>query len=186
MTDCVASPGYQAKKIDEQEIFPGFSDQSVDLPGRHNNTHNMASSSPTSRSQRVAYYRSGSGSSASAGVGSRAPPAGLASIIGAAASANTTSAGESLQPRTLARLAREVRDFIRPSTTSTSLPEGVRLIVDEDTGLPVNLSELWVSDLVWVSLNWVRFSPLTIFHLVVGRLKWMDLLTRHMRDDVSR
>jgi hypothetical protein len=155
MTDCVVSPGYQAKKIDEQEIFPGFSDQSVDLPGRHNNTHNMASSSPTSRSQRVAYYRSGSGSSASAGagVGSRAPPAGLASIIGAAASANTTSAGESLQPRTLARLAREVRDFISPSSTSTSLPEGVRLIVDEDTGLPVNLSELWVSQVFVVSIG---------------------------------
>jgi hypothetical protein len=77
---------------------------------------------------------------------------------------------ENLPPRTIARLVREVRDFLivqqrMSSTTSSSQldrnhvvatpfdddtnsakgVEGVRLIVDPDTGLPTNLGELVVS-----------------------------------------
>ena len=47
---------------------------------------------------------------------------------------------ENLPPRTLARVAREVRDLIQ------NPPEGVRLVVDDDTGLPANLGEVVVSD----------------------------------------
>jgi hypothetical protein len=39
----------------------------------------------------------------------------------------------------MARLAREVRDLHQQP------PEGVRLVVDSDTGLPPNLGELMVS-----------------------------------------
>jgi hypothetical protein len=49
---------------------------------------------------------------------------------------------ENLPPRTLARVAREVRDLIQ------SPPEGIRLVVDEDTGLPSNLGEVVVSYLL--------------------------------------
>lgn len=44
----------------------------------------------------------------------------------------------SLAPRTAARLAREVRDLL------VSPENGVRLVVDEATGLPSNLQELAV------------------------------------------
>lgn len=47
---------------------------------------------------------------------------------------------ENLPPRTLARVAREVRDLIK------NPPEGIRLVVDEETGLPANLGEIVVSD----------------------------------------
>jgi hypothetical protein len=46
---------------------------------------------------------------------------------------------ENLPPRTLARVAREVRDLIK------NPPEGIRLVVDEETGLPANLGEVVVS-----------------------------------------
>jgi hypothetical protein len=45
---------------------------------------------------------------------------------------------ENLPPRTLARLAREVRDLHK------NPPEGIQLVVDADSGLPSNLSELMV------------------------------------------
>jgi hypothetical protein len=53
-------------------------------------------------------------------------------------SSNSNSASENLPPRTLARVAREVRDLHK------NPPEGVRLVVDSDTGVPSNLSELMV------------------------------------------
>lgn len=80
---------------------------------------------------------------------------------------------ENLPPRTIARLVREVRDFLvvqqqMSATTSLSTSnnreqinrrvvasldddsakgvEGVRLILDHDTGLPTNLGELVVSN----------------------------------------
>ena len=49
---------------------------------------------------------------------------------------------ENLPPRTLARVAREVRDLIK------NPPEGIRLVVDEETGLPANLGEIVVSELI--------------------------------------
>jgi hypothetical protein len=55
--------------------------------------------------------------------------------MSAAASARSC---ENLPPRTLARLAREVRDLY------TNPPEGLRLVVDNDSGLPGNLGELTV------------------------------------------
>jgi hypothetical protein len=45
---------------------------------------------------------------------------------------------ENLPPRTLARLAREVRDLVK------NPPEGVRL-ADTESGMPSNLGELLVS-----------------------------------------
>lgn len=51
---------------------------------------------------------------------------------------------ENLPPRTLARVSREVRDLIQ------NPPEGIRLVVDEDTGLPANLGEVVVSDIVLI------------------------------------
>lgn len=54
-------------------------------------------------------------------------------------SASGLSSSENLPPRTLARLAREVRDLHQQP------PEGVRIVVDSDTGLPANLGELMVS-----------------------------------------
>jgi hypothetical protein len=51
---------------------------------------------------------------------------------------SSSTVSENLPPRTLARLAREVRDL------QQNPPEGVRLLVDEETGLPANLSELVV------------------------------------------
>jgi hypothetical protein len=46
--------------------------------------------------------------------------------------------GENLPPRTLARVARDVRDLVK------SPPEGVRLVVDEETGMPGSLAEIVV------------------------------------------
>lgn len=60
------------------------------------------------------YTRSGSGGSSSSGI------------------------SENLPPRTLARLAREVRNLQK------NPPEGIRLVVDEESGLPTNLAELQV------------------------------------------
>jgi hypothetical protein len=56
-----------------------------------------------------------------------------------------TSNSENLPPRTLARVARDVRDLVK------SPPEGVRLVLDEETGMPNSLSEILVScDLIVV------------------------------------
>ena len=46
---------------------------------------------------------------------------------------------ENLPPRTLARVSREVRDMMK------NVPEGTKLIVDSETGLPQNLGEIMVS-----------------------------------------
>lgn len=43
---------------------------------------------------------------------------------------------ENLPPRTLSRVSKEVRDLIK------SPPEGIRLVVDTETGLPTNLGEI--------------------------------------------
>eukprot|EP00977_Amphora_coffeiformis_P024172 scaffold15108_cov180-Amphora_coffeaeformis.AAC.48 len=51
-------------------------------------------------------------------------------------SSSNLGSSENLPPRTLARLAREVRDLHK------NPPEGVRLVLDDDTGLPSNLGEL--------------------------------------------
>lgn len=48
------------------------------------------------------------------------------------------SSSENLPPRTLARVARDVRDLVN------SPPEGVRLVVDGETGMPGSLSEIVV------------------------------------------
>lgn len=50
----------------------------------------------------------------------------------------SSSSIENLPPRTLSRVAREVRDLIK------SPPEGIRLVVDDETGLPSNLGEIVV------------------------------------------
>ena len=46
--------------------------------------------------------------------------------------------GENLPPRTLARVARDVRDLVK------NPPEGVRLVVDEESGMPGSLAEIVV------------------------------------------
>lgn len=50
----------------------------------------------------------------------------------------SSSSIENLPPRTLSRVAREVRDLIK------NPPEGVRLVVDSDTGMPANLGDIVV------------------------------------------
>jgi len=54
-------------------------------------------------------------------------------------SAAVSSSSENLPPRTLARVARDVRDLVK------SPPEGVRLVLDGETGMPGSLSEILVS-----------------------------------------
>eukprot|EP00957_Ditylum_brightwellii_P078187 5944648-Ditylum_brightwellii.AAC.1 len=54
-------------------------------------------------------------------------------------STSSAASSENLPPRTLARVAREVRDLHRKP------PEGVRLVVDAETGMPASLGELVVS-----------------------------------------
>jgi hypothetical protein len=48
---------------------------------------------------------------------------------------------ENLPPKTLARVSREIRDLHKYP------PEGVRLVVDSDTGVPSTLGEVLVSSL---------------------------------------
>lgn len=48
----------------------------------------------------------------------------------------TTGSSENLPPRTLARVARDVRDLVKGP------PEGVRLVLDGETGMPGSLSEI--------------------------------------------
>jgi hypothetical protein len=54
---------------------------------------------------------------------------------------SSSSSIENLPPRTLARVAREVRDLHK------SPPEGVRLVVDSETGVPSSLGEVLVSSM---------------------------------------
>ncbi|KAL7488995.1 hypothetical protein ACHAW6_014579 [Cyclotella cf. meneghiniana] len=63
------------------------------------------------------------------------------SVLGSHASssgyvASMTGNSENLPPRTLARVARDVRDLVK------SPPEGVRLVLDVETGMPGSLSEI--------------------------------------------
>jgi hypothetical protein len=58
---------------------------------------------------------------------------------------NRSSSGtcsENLPPRTLARVAREIRDLHKEP------PEGVRLVVDAQSGVPSTLGEVVVSAVV--------------------------------------
>jgi hypothetical protein len=52
---------------------------------------------------------------------------------------SSSSSIENLPPRTLARVSKEVRDLIK------NPPEGIRLVVDNETGLPLSLGEIVVS-----------------------------------------
>jgi ubiquitin-conjugating enzyme E2 S len=56
---------------------------------------------------------------------------------------SSSSTSENLPPRTIARLVREVRDLVQTKSEQQAV-EGIRLIVDLDTGLPANLGELSV------------------------------------------
>lgn len=51
---------------------------------------------------------------------------------------SSSSSIENLPPRTLARVSKEVRELIK------NPPEGVRLVVDIETGLPASLGEIVV------------------------------------------
>jgi hypothetical protein len=55
-----------------------------------------------------------------------------------AQSSTLTNSTDALPPRVLARVAREIRDLMK------SPPDGIKLIVDRETGLPSNLSEIMV------------------------------------------
>lgn len=57
---------------------------------------------------------------------------------------NSSTSCENLPPKTLARVGREIRDLHKQP------PEGIRLVVDADTGVPSNLGEVLVS---WKKLN---------------------------------
>ena len=62
---------------------------------------------------------------------------------------------ENLPPRTLARVSREVRDMMK------NVPEGTKLIVDSETGLPQNLGEIMVSkqhSILLLSYSFVLFG----------------------------
>jgi hypothetical protein len=62
------------------------------------------------------------------------------------AGSGSSSTSENLPPRTLARVAREVRDLHK------NPPENVRLVVDPATGMPNNLGELMVRSLLLLVL----------------------------------
>jgi hypothetical protein len=63
------------------------------------------------------------------------------------AGSGSSSTSENLPPRTLARVAREVRDLHK------NPPENVRLVVDPATGMPNNLGELMVRSLLLLVLD---------------------------------
>lgn len=52
---------------------------------------------------------------------------------------SSSSSIENLPPRTLARVSKEVRELMK------NPPEGIRLVVDNETGLPTSLGEIVVS-----------------------------------------
>lgn len=58
------------------------------------------------------------------------------SASGPATAGGSSASSENLPPRTLARVARDVRDLVK------SPPEGVRLVLDAETGMPGSLSEI--------------------------------------------
>ena len=60
---------------------------------------------------------------------------------------------ENLPPRTLARVAREIRDLQK------SPPEGVKLVVDSETGVPSSLGEVLVSVVGLDRFAQCHFSP---------------------------
>jgi len=53
-----------------------------------------------------------------------------------ASSSSSYESSENLPPRTLARVSREVRDLMK------SPPEGVKLLIDQESGMPSSLAEL--------------------------------------------
>lgn len=65
----------------------------------------------------------------------------------ARSSSGNSSSLENLPPRTLARVAKEVRDLMK------NPPEGIRLVVDGETGLPSSLGEIVVSGLYSAGAN---------------------------------
>lgn len=67
---------------------------------------------------------------------------------GTSSSAAVCSSSENLPPRTLARVARDVRDLVK------SPPEGVRLVLDGETGIPGSLSEILVSLVSCFASDW--------------------------------
>ena len=65
--------------------------------------------------------------------------------------AATSNSSENLPPRTLAKVARDVRDLVK------SPPEGVRLVLDGETGMPGSLSEILVSGFLAFFWNQIFF-----------------------------
>ncbi|KAL7513379.1 hypothetical protein ACHAXN_010430 [Cyclotella atomus] len=63
-------------------------------------------------------------------------PTSLIPTAARSASYGNNGNSENLPPRTLARVARDVRDLVK------SPPEGVRLVLDGETGMPNSLSEI--------------------------------------------
>ena len=78
-------------------------------------------------------------SSSSIGSSSIARGASLYRPYSRSSSTSSISSIENLPPRTLARVSKEVRDLMR------SPPEGINLVVDNETGLPASLGEIVVS-----------------------------------------
>ena len=78
-------------------------------------------------------------SSSSIGSSSIARGSSLYRPYSRSSSTSSISSIENLPPRTLARVSKEVRDLMR------SPPEGINLVVDNETGLPASLGEIVVS-----------------------------------------
>jgi len=91
-----------------------------------------AASSSLSRMSSLGSASIGVTSSLSGSLSDRKP--GL--LSSSARSLSGTGSSENLPPRTLARVARDVRDLVK------SPPEGVRLVLDGETGMPGSLSEI--------------------------------------------
>jgi len=75
-------------------------------------------------------------SSSSIGSSSIARGSSLYRPYSRSSSTSSISSIENLPPRTLARVSKEVRDLMR------SPPEGINLVVDNETGLPASLGEI--------------------------------------------
>lgn len=58
-----------------------------------------------------------------------------------------SSSSENLPPRAMARVVREVRDLMKEA------PEGTKLVVDSESGLPASLGEINVSYFIPISNN---------------------------------
>jgi len=75
-----------------------------------------------------------------------------------------SGSSENLPPRTLARVARDVRDLL----SKTPHLEGIRLVVDAETGMPCSLSEIMVRIAIpddSVDCNRLFFDCHLIYHL---------------------